>query len=129
MEIVSFVENHRSFFSDNAYSKQLVAKLTMLLSVLCCACNIPLSEPKSNICLSSPSQASVATPPFALISTALYTSPYAWRAITIGLVQVGTRGVMPLVKIGARNTVPSIIARIVAFGDGYSLLSLNSSSL
>ena len=37
--------------------------------------------------------------------------------MVIGFVHVGIYGVMPLTRIGVRNTVPSNIARIVPFGD------------
>ena len=44
----------------------------------------------------------------------------------IGFVQLGMNGVMPLTRIGARNTVPSRIARIVPFGDFHISVKLYS---
>ena len=37
--------------------------------------------------------------------------------MVIGFVHVGIYGVIPLTRIGVRNTVPSSIARIVPLGD------------
>ena len=54
--------------------------------------------------------------PGIFISLPLYTSPYACLAIVIGFVQFLTYGSIPLTIIGALNTVPSRIARIVPFG-------------
>ena len=49
--------------------------------------------------------------------------------MTMGFFHAGTRGVMPLTMTGARNTVPSILARMVALGLAHIFLSPNSSTL
>ena len=49
----------------------------MLAFVLWIACRMPSLPPKSNTVRELPSQLSSALPPFAFISTPLYTSPYA----------------------------------------------------
>ncbi len=43
-------------------------------------------------------------------------SPYAWRAMVIGLVHERTMGRTPETRIGLRKTVPSRMARIVPLG-------------
>ena len=59
-------------------------------------------------------------------SVARYWSPKAWRPMTIGWVQPGTRRGTFLQMIGSRKTVPSRMLRIVPFGDFHIFLRLNS---
>ena len=55
-------------------------------------------------------------------SVARYWSPKAWRPITIGAVQPGTRRGTFLQMIGSRNTVPPRMLRIVPLGERPHLL-------
>jgi len=56
----------------------------------------------------------------------LYWSPNAWRPITIGRVQPGTRRGTFLQMIGSRKIVPPMMLRIVPFGDLHISLRPNS---
>ena len=67
--------------------------------------------------------------PFTFISVALYTSPYACLAIVIGFFHVLTYGSIPFTIIGALNTVPSSMARIVPLGLLYISFKLYSFTL
>jgi len=66
--------------------------------------------------------------PGTLKFVALYWSPWAWRPITIGFVQPGTRRGMLEMMIGSRNTTPPRMFRIVPFGETHIFLSPNSST-
>src|SRR3546814_779214 len=66
--------------------------------------------------------------PGTLKSVALYWSPKAWRPMTIGWVQPGTRRGTFRQMIGSRKMVPPTMLRIVPFGDRHIFLSLNSST-
>lgn len=57
---------------------------------------------------------------------ARYWSPNAWRPMTIGLVQPGTRRGTLEMTIGSRKMVPPKMFRIVPFGDSHIFLRLNS---
>jgi hypothetical protein len=57
-------------------------------------------------------------------SVALYWSPKAWRPMTIGLVQPGTRRGTFLQMIGSRKTTPPRMLRMVPFGRLPHLLEL-----
>ncbi len=61
-------------------------------------------------------------------SVARYWSPKAWRPMTIGCVQFGTRRGTFRQMIGWRKTVPPRMLRMVPFGDFHIFLSLNSST-
>ena len=119
--MVSFVANHRSCFVSSAYLKQLCAKLSMESSRLCCPCNTPAPvklwiSSRTMVPSSAVNTSSALPGPGTFISDALYTSPYACLAIVIGFSQVLTFGSIPFTTIGARNTVPSSMARMVPFG-------------
>ena len=64
--------------------------------------------------------------PGTLMSVARYWSPKAWRPITIGSVQPGTRRGTFLQMIGSRNTVPPRMLRMVPFGERHICLRPNS---
>ena len=64
--------------------------------------------------------------PGTLMSVARYWSPNAWRPITIGSVQPGTRRGTFLQMIGSRNTVPPRMLRIVPLGERHIFLRPNS---
>ena len=57
---------------------------------------------------------------------ARYWSPKAWRPMTIGLVQPGTRRGTLDITIGSRKMVPPRMFRIVPLGDSHIFLRLNS---
>ena len=59
-------------------------------------------------------------------SVARYWSPYAWRPITIGRFQPGTRRGMLLITIGSRKTVPPRMLRTVPLGERHICLRPNS---
>ena len=61
------------------------------------------------------------------MSVALYWSPKAWRPITIGLVQPGTRRGTLEITIGSRKITPPRMLRIVPFGERYISFRPNSS--
>ncbi len=61
-------------------------------------------------------------------SVALYWSPWAWRPMTIGLVQPGTsRGTLDMM-IGSRKTTPPRMLRMVPLGDFHIFFRPNSST-
>ena len=62
------------------------------------------------------------------MSVARYWSPKAWRPITIGLVQPGTRRGTFEITIGSRKMTPPRMLRIVPFGERYISLRPNSST-
>ena len=66
--------------------------------------------------------------PGTLKLVALYWSPWAWRPMTIGLVQPGTRRGMLLMMIGSRKTTPPRMLRIVPFGETHIFFRPNSST-
>ena len=66
--------------------------------------------------------------PGILVSVARYWSPKAWRPITIGFVQPGTRRGMFEITIGSRKITPPRMLRIVPFGERYIAFSPNSST-
>ncbi len=66
--------------------------------------------------------------PGTLKLVALYWSPWAWRPITIGLVQPGTSRGMFEMMIGSRNTTPPRMLRMVPFGDTHIFLRSNSAT-
>ena len=84
----------------------------------------------SNSCGAEPSsgvKVMVSVPaPGTLMSVARYWSPNAWRPITIGSVQPGTRRGTFLQMIGSRNTVPPRMLRIVPLGERHIFLRPNS---
>ena len=59
-------------------------------------------------------------------SEAAYWSPKAWRPMTIGAFQPGTRMGMLLHRMGSRKTVPLRMLRMVPLGDFHIFLRLNS---
>ena len=76
---------------------------------------------------SSPSNLMVRRPlPGTWKSVARYWSPKAWRPMTIGWVQPGTRRGTFLQMIGSRKMVPPRMLRMVPLGDFHISLSLNS---
>ena len=92
----------------------------------------PLSAKRktSNCCGAPPPsgvKVSVSVPaPGTRMSVARYWSPNAWRPITIGAVQPGTRRGTFLQMIGSRNTVPPRMLRIVPLGERHICLRPNS---
>ena len=64
--------------------------------------------------------------PGTLKSVARYWSPKAWRPMTIGCVQAGTRRGTLRQMIGSRKIVPSSSLRIVPFGERYIAFRPNS---
>ena len=62
------------------------------------------------------------------MSVARYWSPKAWRPITIGFVQPGTRRGMLEITIGSRKMTPPRMLRIVPFGERYISFRPNSST-
>ncbi len=79
------------------------------------------SEPSSGV------KVTVRVPaPGTLKSVALYWSPNAWRATTIGLVHPGTSLGTLLITIGSRKMVPPRMLRMVPFGDFHIFLRPNS---
>ncbi len=66
--------------------------------------------------------------PGTLKSVALYWSPWAWRPMTIGLVQPGTRRGMFEQMIGSRKTTPPRMLRMVPLGDFHIFFRPNSST-
>ena len=64
--------------------------------------------------------------PGTLRSVARYWSPNAWRPMTIGLVQPGTRRGTFLQTMGSLKMVPPRMLRIVPLGDFHICLSPNS---
>ena len=76
---------------------------------------------------SAPSKVIVSLPfPGTTKSVARYWSPKAWRPITIGLVQPGTRRGTFLHTIGSRKMVPPMMLRMVPLGERHISLRLNS---
>ena len=61
-------------------------------------------------------------------SVARYWSPKAWRPITIGFVQPGTRRGTLEITIGSRKMTPPRMLRIVPFGERYISFRPNSST-
>ena len=61
-------------------------------------------------------------------SVARYWSPKAWRPITIGCSQPGTRRGTLRQMMGSRNTVPPRMLRIVPLGERHIFLRPNSST-
>ena len=61
-------------------------------------------------------------------SVALYWSPKAWRATTIGFVQPGTRRGMFEMTMGSRKIVPPRMLRIVPLGEDHMRLRPNSAT-
>ncbi len=66
--------------------------------------------------------------PGTLKSVARYWSPKAWRPITMGWVQPGTRRGTFSQMIGWRNTVPPRMLRIVPLGERHIFFRPNSST-
>ncbi len=66
--------------------------------------------------------------PGTMMSVARYWSPKAWRPMTMGLVQPGTRRGTFLQMIGWRKMVPPMMLRMVPLGERHISLRPNSST-